>query len=150
MERSNIFKIITVTGVLILVMVSYICGGIAWASTEKSQAVVSVTLQSGETLKFAYDSFEFDWIFPPRIKEPISCQEYELEWGKIKEIYFSGEFDNICEDKKDWQVIVALSDEKVFRGFLHVSKFAVKGILVETGEEKSISFKDLKQIKFRR
>jgi hypothetical protein len=148
MERLNLCKVITVVG--ILVMVSYIYGGIAVSAAEKSQAVVNVTLQSGETLKFEYDSFEFDWIFPPRIKEPISCQEYELEWGKIREIYFSGEFDNICENKKDWQVIVALTDEKVFRGFLHVSKFAVKGIRVETGEEKSISFKDLKQIKFRR
>ena len=124
--------------------------GTAAGTAGEPQSSVRVTLQSGEVVNFEYASFDFDWIPPSRIKEPMSCQEYEINKENIDEVYVSGEFDNICENKKDWQVIVKLTDETVYRGFLHVANFAVKGIVAETGEEKSIPFKDLKRIKFRR
>lgn len=133
-----------ISGIIVLFLIS----GTMGFAAEKSY--VEVKLRSGATIKFSYDSFTFDWIMPKRIIHQLSCEETEIKDEEIDEIHIGSEFSNNCQDKEDWNVIIYDKEKHTQMGFLSVSKYEVKGIDLETGQERVLHFKDIKKIKYRK
>lgn len=117
---------------------------------ERVSPYVLVTLKKGGTQKFEYESFTLNWTLPITIKSQETCEEFEIRKDDIDEIYVINEFYNNCDNKDDWEVDVYLVDKRQILGFLNMTEYAARGRLYLSGEEKSIPFKDIKNISFHR
>jgi hypothetical protein len=129
--------------VFLLVIVNF-----NYFNLQASTSYVKVVLRNGETKKFEYSSFTFNWILPIRLTNQESCDTVEITKDQLDEVFIMEDLYNECEGKDDWEVMVYLKDKNEILGFFIVSQHEVKGRLYETGEEISIPFKDIKKVKF--
>ena len=149
MRNLNLVKILVAIVIILTVNVSY---SNSQSNTNANVQYVEITLKNESVEKFDYTTFTLSWTYPITLIRPLTCDEVEINKHEIEEIYVVGEFSNNCLDqgKDDWEFTVYLTDERQLLGFFQVSEFTAKGLLYDTGEEKSIPFKDIKKITFRR
>jgi hypothetical protein len=149
MKYLGLVKILAVVVIILSANVSY---SNSQSNTEANVQYVEIILKNGTVEKFDYTTFTLSWLYPVTLIRPLTCDEIEINKHEIEEIYVVGEFSNNCveQGKDDWEFTVYLTDERQLLGFFRVSEFTAKGVLSDTGEEKSIPFKDIKKIAFRR
>jgi hypothetical protein len=149
MRNPNLVKILVVIVIILTANVSY---SNSRSNTDANVQYVEITLKNGTVEKFDYTTFTLSWIYPITLIRPMTCDEVEINKHEVEEIYVVGEFSNNCvnQGKDDWEFTVYLTGERQLLGFFQVSEFTAKGLLYDTGEEKSIHFKDIKKIAFRR
>ncbi|NIM17525.1 MAG: hypothetical protein GTO45_36390 [Candidatus Aminicenantes bacterium] len=149
MRNLTLAKILVVVVIILTANISY---SYSQSKTDANVQYVEITLKNGTVEKFDYTAFTLSWIYPITLIRPLTCDEVEINKHEIEEIYVVGEFSNNCvnQGKDDWEFTVYLTDERQLLGFFRVSEFTAKGVLYDSGEEKSIHFKDIKKIVFRR
>jgi hypothetical protein len=108
---------------------------------------VLVTLKDKSTLKFEYDSFEFNWIVPS-VKNEITCKSTDFHISEVEEIYVLNQTWNPCAKKDDWLFDVSLKDKKPVQGFFELSGESVLGKLFDSGEQREIPYSNISKVSF--
>lgn len=148
-NRSNLMVTLVIVG-LFLTLTSVI-NLLANESEVKAVKYIEVFQKDGKIDKFEYEAFDMSWILPITLREHVTREDVEIKKDNFEVIHIVGRFSSGWDEgKEDLGVMVHLVDTRKMLGFFHVSEHIVKGILSLTGEEKSIPFKDVKKIVFKR
>jgi hypothetical protein len=144
--KKNHFVSLTVIAVLFAIISTFSFT----ITADSGTPYVLVILKNKERVKLEYESFTFNWELPIIVKSQETCDNTEITKDQLDEIYVISEFYNNCDDKDDWEVDVYLKDGRQILGYLKVTEYNVKGNHYATGEEKTIPFKDIKKVVFRK
>jgi len=138
----------TVIGLVILVvLVSTVSMGTIPLHAGNAPYVL-VTLRDNSTLKFQYDTFSLHW-FQPQIKNEITCEVTDFNPVDVVEIWVLSRALNECDFRDDeWLFDLTLNDKGPIQGFIEVTEESITGKLVDTGEEKTILFPEVKKITY--
>jgi hypothetical protein len=142
MKKNTMIKTVIVVFLLLTINVSFNHTQLLMGADSQ----VVVTLKDERTHTFEYGSFNLNWS-ALQVKDEFTCTVTEFEPAMIKDIYVLGMSRNSC-DKKDDQLFDIHLGKRAYQGFCPLSDDKITGKLVDTGEEKSIPYKDIKKISF--
>ena len=134
--------------IIILCMgISLIPGNYNLLSAEES--FVQVTLKDKTTVKFEFKSFSLNWTDNVVIDE-FSCEPQPFDLKEVEEVYVMALKENPCGNvDKDGRLFdVHVVNNPPLMGFIELSGTSLSGIILGTGEEKSIPYSDVKKIRF--
>lgn len=142
MKKSMMAKTVIVVFLLLAINVSFSHTKLLLGE----DAQVVVTLKDETVYTFEYGSFNLNWT-ALRVKDELNCTYTDFEPEMIKDIFVMGMTWNSC-DKKDDRLFDVNLGKRSYQGFCPLSDDKVTGKLLDTGEEKSIPYEDIKKISF--
>lgn len=142
MKKSTMVKAVIVVFLLLAINVSFNHTQLLLGA----DVHVVVTLKDDTEHKFEYGSFNLNWS-GLQVKDELTCKVTEFEPEMIKDIYVMGMSWNSC-DKKDDRLFDINLGKRAYQGFCPLTDDKVIGKLMDTGEEKSIPYEDIKKISF--
>ena len=136
-----------ISAIILFVGINLVIGDYNILSAKESFIVV--TLKDKTSIKFQNQSFSLNWVDKIVIDE-YSCDPTPFELEDVKDIYVMSLKEYTCggSDRDSRLFDVHLLDGREIMGFIELSETYFSGVLLDTGEHKSIPYRDIKRIRF--